>query len=429
MVWLAAVGVWMPARAAEDRFVELRGAYLPGAKGNTLQMVARARLTFESAVRDHWTLVSTVEAALQHGRNLATEVERTLRESDFGPLLEGCTFSEAINPWLGVSSADDYLDVDRLYADYYSEQFDLRVGRQAIFWGSAQFINPTDPFFQFLLAEPWRPRQGINAARVTVPFGPLDDVTVVVGMNDTFDGARVAGRAQVNFWETDWALVGAYRSETQQGLVGVDLKGTFGVGWWIEAAIKLGDRNYEEMAVGIDYSFPVLENIVVTAQYYRNGSGTRDSSHGVGGGATSVFGLLEPPECDVPNPYLTAFIEETGRSRPDPFASFTVGTDYVLLSVSAGITPDVNASLSGLQNLHDGTALFIPTLNTHPIEWMDLALSAQIPAAVWGTGGEFKPRASDLVIAVPGPEGSALAVDLSGLVPSATLTLWMRGNF
>lgn len=428
VAWLLLCAVLLcaaPALAAEDRFLELRAAYTPGTTGKHMQLVSRARLTFESSL-DNWTLVGTVEAALQTGRSLSEELERTLRCSDFGPVLEGanCQFHQHTNRVLGISSADGYLDVDRLYADYYHEYFDVRLGRQAIYWGSAQFINPTDPFFQFLLAEPWRPRRGINAARLTVPFGALNELTLVAAANDTFTSGGVAGRVRVNWLATDWALVGAYRGETEQGFVGVDIRGTLLLGWWIEAALKMGNTVYEEIAVGVDYSFPVFESLLVSAQYYRNGSGATHPDRYARGGISNSFEVLQPPDCVTPIPLFAQ-----SQEPRDPFGSPLAGTDYLLLNVSAGITPDISASVAGLQNLHDGTAVFIPTLITHPIPWMDLAVSAQIPVALWGPGGEFKPRPEDLTLRVPTPSGQVLTADLSGLVPAATVTLWMRGNF
>ncbi len=145
-------------------FGEARLSLFPGASGQKWQLVERVRPTLESELHERVKLVATVELALTQGRDLSNELERTLRESDFGPFLDalGCRWPERTNALFRIDGADDYLDVDRLYVDAYLGEVDVRFGRQAINWGSAQFFNPTDPFPEVLFAEPWRPRRGVN---------------------------------------------------------------------------------------------------------------------------------------------------------------------------------------------------------------------------------------------------------------------------
>ena len=65
---------------------------------------------------------------------------------------------------------------------------------------------------------------------------------------------------------------------------GGSVRGTAGVGFWLEAATHIGattsdpadpasdsPENYSELAVGVDYSFPLLDGLVIVAQYYKNG--------------------------------------------------------------------------------------------------------------------------------------------------------------
>lgn len=99
-----------------------------------------------------------------------------------------------------------------------------------------------------LLAEPWRPRRGVNAARATVPFGEANDLAAVIASNDALTELRAATRVRLNYGGTDFALVTAWRGDTEAALLGMDLRGTFGVGWWIEAAYLLGDGAHEEIS-------------------------------------------------------------------------------------------------------------------------------------------------------------------------------------
>lgn len=403
-----------PAWAAPEPrgFAEARVAAFPGASGAPLQAVQRLRPSFEASFSERLKLVTVIEGGIAQGRDATSELERLLREAGLGPVVDaGGFFPEHRNSLLRISRSGDYLDVDRLYLDYYGESLDLRVGRQALNWGSGQFFNPTDPFPEVLLAEPWRPRRGVNAVRLNVPFGELNDVSAVVASNDTFDALRAAARVRVNWAGTDFALVGAWRGDSESGLVGLDLRGNLGVGWWVEAAWLFGPNPHEELSVGIDYSFPILERATVMAQYYRNGAGAPDPTR-----ARSPGGALGTP-----------LLQDRAR---DPFAPFVSGRDYLLAGATLAILPELSVSAFALQNLNDGTGMAIPTITYNVLDWLDVAASAQISYALRGSG-ELKPSPEDLRIQLPSPADptQSVSVDVSGLVPAATLTLWTRASF
>ena len=414
---LALVGAGSALAQDAQGFAEIRASLFPGAAGEKLQLTQRLRPTFETELIERVKLVATIEAVLSQGRDPSEQLEQALRQSELGPLLDaaGCRWPAPRNATLRLDGADDYLDVDRLFVDAYIGEVDVRMGRQALNWGSAQFFNPTDPFPEVLFAEPWRPRRGVNAVRVSVPFGEKRDLMAVAAMNDALDEFRGAARLRLNFAATDVALVGAWRGR-DRGLVGIDLRGTIGVGWWVEGAWLFGPDPHEEIAAGIDYSFPILERAVAFAQYYRNGAGSAEPS-ALSGGLSRTAG----PSCSSGElPW--------GAGEPDPFAPFVSGRDYLLVGSTLAIVPELSASLAALQNLNDRSGMVVPTVNYNVLDWLDLAVSAQVPYALDTDGGELKPRAEDLTLRMPGPSGVATA-DLSGLVPDATLTFWARASF
>ena len=409
------------ARAQEGRgYAEVRASFYPGASGQAWQLVERVRPTFDYALTERIKLVTTVEAGLRQGRDLSRELERTLRDSALAPLLDAaqCRWPSYENRTLRINDAGDYLDVDRLYLDVYDAAFDLRAGRQALNWGSAQFFNPTDPFPEVLLAEPWRARRGVNALRLTVPFGDQHDVTAVAATNDTFREVRAAGRVRLHLWDIDFAAIAAYRGAKRNALAGLDIRGTFGVGYWLEAAYLFGDTPHEELAVGIDYSFPILERATAFVQYYRNGAGATSVS---GYARSASLNAIAGPECSADGPLFGP------TQARDPFAPFVLGRDYIVAGASLLILPELSHSLALLQNLNDGTGLLVPTVSYNALDWLDLALTAQIPYAVHH-GGELKPRSRDLRVSVPTAD-TTLTADLSGLVSDATVTLWARASF
>jgi hypothetical protein len=259
----------------------------------------------------------------------------------------------------------------------------------------------------------------VNAVRLNIPFGEGRDFTAVAAINDTLNELRAAGRFRVDFSGTDVALVGAWRGR-DRGLVGVDLRGTLGVGWWLEGAYLLGGSPHEEIAAGIDYSFPILERATAFAEYYRNGAGSTNPGASARGEALSA---AVGPVCATGGLPLAT-------TERDPFAPFVTGRDYLVFGATLGILPELSTSLSGLQNLNDGSGLLVPTVTYNVLDWLDVAASAQVPYALDANGGELKPRREDLIISVNVPDqGGQLSADLSGLVPAATVTLWTRASF
>ena len=422
LVWSTVVSA-----AEVDGFAELRAQYSAGVAGTPVFFIERVRPTLDAELGERLAMSVTVEAALTQGRRTQAELQRTLEESDLGPLLDQaqCTWPTEDNELLGVSAASDYLWVDRLYVDAYLPAADLRIGRQALNWGSAFMVNPTDPFPQVLLLEPWRPRAGVNAARASIPVGDAHRLQLVAGSDDTFQSPRLAARGTANLLETDWSLVGAWRPEASDGLVGVDIKGTLGVGFWGEGAWHVREQDpYGEAAVGVDYSFPVLDSLLVTAQYYRNG---RDSTAST---TTSLTGSIEPPDCAAGDTSALFGTDAADSAGADPFAPFFTGGQYVMASVGLGVSPLVSASGLFVQNLDDGSGLVFPTVAVAPTGWLEVSAAAQVPVRTWGNGGELSPADRDLVLrqeTVPGAE--PLVVDFTGLVPDATFILWTRASF
>jgi hypothetical protein len=425
MVGLLAVVLGAPVQAGEvDGFAELRAQYSAGVDGTPVFFIERFRPTFDADLGERLALSVTVEASLTQGRRTQTELQRTLEESDLGPLLDQaeCTWPTEDNELLGISEAHDYVWVDRLYFDAYLPFADVRVGRQALNWGSAFMVNPTDPFPQVLLLEPWKPRAGVNAVRASIPIADAHRIQLVAGADDDFKAPRLATRGTVNALQTDWSVIGAWRPEADDGLVGVDIKGTLGVGFWTEAAWHLRQTNpYGEGAVGIDYSFPVLDSLIVTAQYYRNGRDL-DST-----GTASITSAVEAPDCAAGD---TSALFGDGTAEPDPFAPFFTGRQYAMASVGLGLSPLVSASGLFVQNLDDGTGLVFPTIAYSPRGWLEVSAAAQVPVRTWGDGGELSPKDSDLILrqeTLPGQD--PLVVDFTGLVPDATFIVWTRASF
>ena len=381
-------------------FTELRTqAYIGVDSDLPLFFVQRTRPSFSHRINSNTVLNTTIEAGWGQGWTIQKSFVDLIEEQNLNPtLLTLLDYTEPTNSTLGISSAHHYLSVDRFFMEFQLASLDLKIGRQALNWGSGFVVNPSDPFPEVLLTQPWKPRSGLNAVRIDIPIGTLNGAQLVVGTDDAFVHPRLAGRITFNFLETDWSVVGAWREEIQESIVGFDIKGTLGVGFWCEGVYHIQeDDSHTEFVAGLDSSFPVLENLILTAQYYHNESGE----------VTDEPIMLESREA---------------------FAPFFSGTHYIMGALSLGVHPDVSTSTLWIHNIEDGTAFVVPSLTTYITDNIEVSLSGQIPIATSGSG-EFKRDSEDLVVDLPSVDGTMTPVDLGGVIPDTTLILWSRFNY
>jgi hypothetical protein len=421
VIWALLATAWAQDARASG-FAELRAAFTAGTEGTVWQLVERARPTLQVPAGEHVLFSATAELQFQQGRNLQTELERTITDSSLGEAFSGlCTWPEEDNTALNISRVSDYLFLDRLYMDVYTKHVDFRIGRQALQWGSGLLVNPTDPLPQVLFAEPWLPRAGINSIRAIVPIGERHEVQAVLATDDLLRNVRAAARGTLNVGGFDLSLVGAYRQDANDGIVGLDVRGTAGVGLWFEGALHVGEGGYgtglyEELVVGLDYSVPVLRGLYFAGQYIR--SGRQADALAVG----RIADQVDLPDCDGLDITEALGVE----TDPTPFQPALSGNHYAMLVTRFEFLQELSLNAIWLQNMGDGTGIVVPTITTRPTGFLDIALSAQVPVRVWGDGGEFSPAAADLRFEAPLGLGS---VDLGGLVPEATFVVWTRASF
>ena len=111
-------GAWAAEEPTAGGYAEVRAQYVAGVDDDPWQAVERVRPETTVPLHERVALTTTVEAAFVPGPRR----DRLFR-------------------WAG-----NYLSVERLYLDAWLPFADARVGRQAIHWGSAFIVNPTDPF-------------------------------------------------------------------------------------------------------------------------------------------------------------------------------------------------------------------------------------------------------------------------------------------
>ena len=167
---------------------------------------------------------------------------------------------------------------DRLYVGWENQRLQVTVGRQAVSWGSALFLTPSDPFTPFNPVDPFREfRAGVDAARIRFFPGALSEVDLVVRPTRSPAGEEemtALMRGLTTAW--NWELSG------WGGIVYGDPAGAVGavgsVGSWAvrgEAVVRdLGDRVVFRGTLGVDRQLQVGgRDLTLAAEYQRDGLG------------------------------------------------------------------------------------------------------------------------------------------------------------
>ena len=170
-----------------------------------------------------------------------------------------------------------YQNLDRFNVQIQTESYDVTIGRQAIAFGSARFINPIDVFLPFNLRTfNTEYRTGVDAIRVQRAWGDLGEIDVGLVFGADADPETSAAflqlRNNVAGKDFNFSLI----EYAEQTLVGGGMQSELGsLGFWLEAAYVDGRSNYVRASTGVDYAFN--EVIFGMVEYHFNGAGSRRS--------------------------------------------------------------------------------------------------------------------------------------------------------
>jgi hypothetical protein len=232
---------------------------------------------------------------------------------------------------IGPSDKKNYAlqNMDRFNVQFQFESGDLTIGRQAITFGSARIINPTDVFLPFdVRTLNTEYRTGIDALRFQKPMGQLGelDLGVILGPDGNPENSAAFLQLLANASGSDYQFTAIRFAD--QTLLGAGVQSAFGVfGFWLEAAYVSGDDNYTRASIGMDYAFS--ERVFGMIEYHLNGAGSSD-----------------------PDNYLTQF-DDTAYTAG---GVFLLGTSYLIPSISWQASTLLTLSLTSLTNLDDSSA-------------------------------------------------------------------------
>ena len=143
-----------------------------------------------------------------------------------------------------------YQNLDRAFAALYLPHGDLYIGRQAISWGSAHVVTPTDIIAPYSFASvDTETKPGVDAVRLRIPVGMMNEIDLGFVAGDELQWSESALYARGKFYllQTDLSLLTMdFKENLLTGLSATRSLG--GAGSWIEAAWMLPEPPPEEVS-------------------------------------------------------------------------------------------------------------------------------------------------------------------------------------
>ncbi len=222
-----------------------------------------------------------------------------------------------------------YQNLDRLNVQWQFDRGDLTVGRQAISFGAARFINPTDIFLPFnvqTLNQEYR--TGVDAIRYQSPLGELGelDIGLVLGEDAKPENSAAFLQLRGNLAGSD--LNFNLTRFAEQTLIGAGIQSAlWDFGFWFEIAGVNGEVDYVRTSVGLDYA--PSKNTFAMIEYHYNGAGSDNP--------TDYLGLFSTI------PYQRGGV-------------FLLGQDYIMPSITVQLSALWGISVQAIYNLNDNSA-------------------------------------------------------------------------
>ncbi len=256
-----------------------------------------------------------------------------------------------------IGSVGIYHNIDRASVQFSTDFADISIGRDAIAWGSARIINPTDIVAPYTYDQlDTEDRVGVDAVRIRIPVGILGEVDTgyIIGTDFNFNKSAIFLRTQLNAVETDFSIL---LLEFQKNLLlGLDIaRGIGGAGFWFETAYVFAEpfdgpntsENYLRASVGLDYSFGGETYTFV--EYHFNGVGTNK------------------PENFLANTIQTAYTQG---------GVYLLGVHYIAPGFTHQLTPLISFSGQLLFNLSDPSAWIAPHIAYNIAEDIHLSVGS-----------------------------------------------------
>jgi hypothetical protein len=248
-------------------------------------------------------------------------------------------------------------NLDRFLITLSSPSCDVYVGRQAVAFGSARVVNPTDviaPFAYDTIAK--EERTGVDALRVKIPTGEMGEVDGGLVFGEDFSVKESAAfiRSTSHVFEADVTASAMVFRENL--LLGADISRAIGsAGAWIEAAYTFADGaahyepggNYLRLSAGLEHIMTSKLHAYMEYHYNGAGSGRADDYQD--------------------NADETAYADG---------GVYLLGRHYIAPGLNYEATPLIKLRAQGILNLEDSSALASPGMEYNISEDAYLQLGA-----------------------------------------------------
>ena len=326
---------------------------------NRNDLIGDVRLIWEP-YWDSWNFSVHLLADIDHGDSVSYQQKISAYEADD-------TTSSLLDLSASASDGNTRLNygLDRLVISKTTPTSVIRIGRQALTWGSGQIFHPID------LVDPFAPgavdteyKSGVDMAYTQWLFDNGSDLQLIaVPRYEQADktvtwNASTAGllyRHSINQISTTWLLAQDYEDWTS----GIGLSGGLaGAAWNMEVVPTLENNNKVKTSALANISYSTLlyqRNTTLFVEYYHNGFGTTDTNTAYD---------------ELPDDLMT---------RLTRGQLFTIARNYLATGFTLEWNPLLNISPSIIANLDDGS-----TFSTMEINWSlhdnaNLLIGAQLP--------------------------------------------------
>ena len=229
---------------------------------------------------------------------------------------------------------------DRLHVGFApTENLEIIAGRQAVSWGTALFLTPSDPFTPFNPVDPFRQfRAGVDAARIRFYPGALSEIDVVFRQTRSPAGEESTALARGLTTFRNWELSGWGGTLYGDPAAAFGSAGSLG-SWAVRGEAVL--RRMEDLLVlrgtiGLDRQLQVGgKDLTLAVEYQRDGLGAAAAD--------------EYPDLLESDTYLRGEHQVLGR-------------DEAVVQASYQLHPLWNVSGLWLWNLNDRSAILGPSV-------------------------------------------------------------------
>ena len=338
---------------------------------------------------------------------------------DFDDVLLECNW--IVDGENDITNIRDVLTFPRFFIDINTQKLDLRIGKQALNWGSALFFNPTDVVFQYLFAQPWQERKGFEG--IKLQMGKENWLLTTMGAVDVSSTPLLTKTHSQNQLPWYTGIRWTYNTKRQKisaisgfthdtSLIGIDIKGDItsrNIGYWFEGSIKqqrTHDSSFLQYSVGIDDSFDILDGMRIGFQLSHDGSGE-----------TPLFYEWSSREIFTVNAQITDCdsyhikVPQRGDEQ-----RFLLGRWYGLGIMEMQFQSYWRIQIPLFSNLIDKSTVALPSIIYDQGDFLAfMGLQSRL-----GSEGEFNP---------PFSQRNIMGVDLEVLYPSTQFLMWIRWSY